>query len=368
MATRSKFIHTKGGVGETSYANNSSLQSNLMSKVKPMLEESIRSLYSSSLPSCLKVADLGCSSGPNALKLVSGIIDIVDSISCNLDNHDHEPLAFQFFLNDQFRNDFNNIFESLPQFYERLMEEKGERLGSCLVNATPGSFYGRLFPNNSIHLFHSSASLHWLSQTPRRLAKGTGLVNKGNIYITRTSPPEVYQAYLDQFQHDFSAFLRSRAKELVQGGGMFLMFLGRDQNSEMISPYEVLGSALNDMVSEGLIEEAKLDSMNMPRYGGTPDEVIQVIESEGSFTLQKLEAINNPWDGGLNNNNGNDNADMSADFIAKHVRATCEPMLNAEFGEGIIDELFLRYRKRIVMKLEEEKLEYTMLVMFMTKK
>ncbi|MED6208130.1 hypothetical protein PIB30_042308 [Stylosanthes scabra] len=298
MATSSKFIHTNGGVGETSYANNSSFQSKLISKVKPILEQSLRSLYSCSLPSCLKVADLGCSSGPNALKLVSSVIDIVDSISCNLDNHDHEPLAFQFFLNDQFQNDFNNIFE--------LMEEKGERLGSCFVNATPGSFYGRLFPNNSIHFFHSSTSLHWLSQAPKGLAKGTGLINKGNIYITSTSPPEVDQAYLDQFQHDFGAFLRSRAEELVQGGGIFLLFLCRDQNSEIVAPYGILGLALNDMVREGLIEEAKLDSINMPRYGATPEEVKQVIESEGSFTLQRLEAINTPWDEGLNKNNGNE--------------------------------------------------------------
>ncbi|KAL1369398.1 probable caffeine synthase MTL2 isoform X1 [Arachis hypogaea] len=366
--TTSKFIHANGGVGETSYANNSSHQNKLISKVKPMLEQSLRSLYSSSVPSCLKVADLGCSSGPNALKLVSDIIDIIDSISCNLDNHDNKPLGFQFFLNDQFQNDFNNIFQSLPHFYERIKEEKGERLDSCFVNAMPGSFYGRLFPNNSIHFFNSSTSLHWLSQAPKGLAKGTGLVNKGNIYITSTSPPEVYQAYLDQFRHDFGAFLRSRAKELVQGGGMFLLFLGRDQSSEIVTPYGILGSALNDMVSEGLIEEEKLDSINMPRYGATPDEVKQVIESEGSFTLQKLEAINTPWDEGLNKNNDNDDTNMSADFIAKYVRATCEPLMKAEFGEGIIDELFVRYRKKLVIKLEKEKLEYTNLVMSMTKK
>ncbi|MED6107569.1 hypothetical protein PIB30_015318 [Stylosanthes scabra] len=292
----------------------------------------------------------------------------MDSISCNLANHDHEPLAFQFFLNDQFQNDFNNIFESLPHFYESVKEEKGERLGSCFVNATPGSFHGRLFPNNSIEFFHSASSVHWLSQAPKGLAKGTGLINKGNIYITSTSPPEVYQAYLDQFQHDFCAFLRSRAEELVQGGGMFLSLFGRDQSSEIVSPYGILGSALNDMVSEGLIEEAKLDSVNMPRYGATAEEVIQVIESEGSFTLQKLEAVSYPWDEGMNKNNGNHDTDMSADLFARHQRATAEPMIKAEFGEGIIDELFLRYRKKLVMKLDEEKLEYTILVMFMTKK
>lgn len=137
------------------------MQSKVMSKVKPMLEESIKSLYCTSVPSSFKVADFGCSSGPNALQVASDIIDIVDTLSSSFDR---EPPTFQFFLNDQFRNDFNNIFESLPYFYERLQKEKGERLGSCFVNATPGSFYGRLFPNNSMHFFHSSTSLHWLSQ------------------------------------------------------------------------------------------------------------------------------------------------------------------------------------------------------------
>ncbi|MED6227446.1 hypothetical protein PIB30_113579 [Stylosanthes scabra] len=149
---------------------------------------------------------------------------------------------------------------------------------------------------------------------------------------------------------------------------MFLMFLGRDPNSESVSPYEAFGLVLNDMVSEGLIEEAKLDAMNMPRYAATPDEVIDMIESEGSFTLQKLEAINNFWDGGFNKDNGNHDPSMSADFIAKHGRATTEPMLKAEFGEGVIDEIFVRCRKMLAMKLEQEMPEFTMLILFMTKK
>ncbi|MED6107566.1 hypothetical protein PIB30_015315 [Stylosanthes scabra] len=122
------------------------------------------------------------------------------------------------------------------------------------------------------------------------------------------------------------------------------------------------------MATEGLIEDAKLDSINMPRYGATPEVVKQVIESEGPFTLQRLEAINTPWDEGLNKNNGNDDRHTSADFIAKYVRATTEPLIKAEFGEVIIDQLFLRYKKKLVMKLEQGMLEYTNLVLFITKK
>lgn len=138
------------------------MQSKMISKVKPILEESMKSLYCNSVPSCFKVADLGCSSGPNALQVAYDIIDVVHNITPSYNRV--PPIEFQIYLNDQFQNDFNNIFESLPSFYERLREEKGERLGSCFVNATPGSFYGRLFPTNSMHFFHSSTSLHWLSQ------------------------------------------------------------------------------------------------------------------------------------------------------------------------------------------------------------
>jgi len=109
----------------------------------------------------MKVADLGCSVVPNTLLVTSNIIDIVDTACTRLNR---EPPTFQFYLNDLFGNDFNTIFKSLPDFHTRLVEDKGHKFGSCFINATPGSFYGRLFPSNSIDLFHSSNSLHWLSQ------------------------------------------------------------------------------------------------------------------------------------------------------------------------------------------------------------
>ncbi|TKY75410.1 7-methylxanthosine synthase 1 [Spatholobus suberectus] len=126
-------------------------------------------------------------------------------------------------------------------------------------------------------------------------------------------------------------------------------------------------------VMQSLIEEAKLESVNMPRYGATAKEVEELIEAEGSFTLHKLETFKSRWDEGLKlKENGNGDfvldIDVRANFIAKYVRATTEPFLTARFGEGIIDELFLRFRKKVEKLLEEEKLEHTYLVMFMTTK
>lgn len=57
--------------------------------------------------------------------------------------------------------------------------------------------------------------------------KGRSL-NKGSIYISECSPPQVIQAYSDQFQEDFSLFLRSRSEELISGGQMSMILLGRE--------------------------------------------------------------------------------------------------------------------------------------------
>lgn len=137
------------------------MQRKVMFITKHILEDSIMSLYCATFPSCLKVADLGCSSGPNALLVASNIISVVDAVSQNLNR---EAPMFQFFLNDLFGNDFNTTFKSLPYFYKSLQEEKGHKFGPIFFSGTPGSFYGRLFPNHSIHFFHSSYSLHWLSK------------------------------------------------------------------------------------------------------------------------------------------------------------------------------------------------------------
>lgn len=137
------------------------MQRKVIFTAKHVLEDSIMRLYCATFPNCLKVADLGCSSGPNALLVASNIIDAVHALSQNLNR---EQPVFQFFLNDLFGNDFNTTFKSLPDFYKRLHEEKGHKFGPCFFSGTPGSFYGRLFPNDSIHLFHSSFSLHWLSK------------------------------------------------------------------------------------------------------------------------------------------------------------------------------------------------------------
>jgi hypothetical protein len=112
-------------------------------------------------PSCIQVADLGCSSGPNTFLVVSEIIDTIHGMYQQMN---YKSPEFQVILNDLPWNDFNTAFKSLPAFYKKLNKEEMGGLGPCFVSGLPGSFYGRLFPSKSLHFVHSSNSLHWLSQ------------------------------------------------------------------------------------------------------------------------------------------------------------------------------------------------------------
>ncbi|KAI5427952.1 hypothetical protein KIW84_033100 [Lathyrus oleraceus] len=159
-------------------------------EVKIILEENmILILSNKSVKGCWKIADLGCSSGPNTLLCISNIMNIIHNINLKLN---HEKPLFQIHVNDVFENDFNTIFKLLPDFFQ---QEKEKHDGECFISATPGNFYGRLFPNNYIDFFHSSYNLHWLSQAPENLVKNGEPLNKKNIYISKTSPPSVYDAY-----------------------------------------------------------------------------------------------------------------------------------------------------------------------------
>ncbi|KAM3742027.1 hypothetical protein ACB098_07G041500 [Castanea mollissima] len=356
-------LHMNGGKGETSYANNSLVQQKVISLTRPITEEAITNLYCRTLPRSLAIADLGCSSGPNTLFVVSELIKVVEKLRKKLG---HESLEYQVFLNDLPGNDFNTIFKSLPSFQKQMSCQMGPGAGPCLFSGTPGSFYGRLFPSNSLHFVHSSYSLQWLSQVPKGLDN-----NKGNIYMASTSPPSVLRAYHEQFQRDFSLFLKCRAEELMVGGGMVLTFLGRrsedPSSKECCYIWELLAMALNDMVSEGLIEEDKMDSFNIPQYTPSPSEVKSEVLKGGYFSIDCLEVSTVKWNDYDSEFNPSIAFSDDGYSVANCMRAVAEPLLVNQFGDTIIDEVFRRYRKIIADHISKEKTQFINVTISMKK-
>ncbi|CAN8314117.1 unnamed protein product [Cochlearia groenlandica] len=327
-----------GGDGNNSYSTNSLLQRRVLLKANPILIKNTKGMMINlNFPKCIKVADLGCASGQNTFLTMS---EIVNTINVLCQQWNQNPPEIDCCLNDLPENDFNTTFKLIPLFHKMVKSE-----GLCFVHGVPGSFYSRLFPRNSLHFVHSSYSLHWLSKVPGGLEENTS-----SVYITTSSLPSAYKAYLNQFQRDFTIFLKTRSEEMVSNGRMVLTFVGRNT---LVDPlyrdcrhvWTLLSKSLRDLVSEGLLSSSKVDSFNVPFYDPSKEEVKEIIEIEGSFAINDFESY------GFDLGHSNNDEDVMLHSYksktglkeAKCIRAVSESMLVAHFGDEIIDQLFNKF-------------------------
>lgn len=362
-----QILSMKGGSGEESYAKNSKPQRANLSSSVPVLEQAVLDFCDTELPHCITIADLGCSSGPNTLFAVTQITSLIYERCSQLGQ---SPPEFSIFLNDLPGNDFNTVFQSfLPAFKEKIRAENGSDFGPCYISGVPGSFHGRLFPSNSLHFVHSGTSLHWLSQVPPELNdKSNPLINKGKIYISKTSPAAAIEAYQIQFQKDFFSFLMARSKEVVPGGRMVFTLKARrfadPTADESCLIWDYLGQALQDLVLKGLIEEEKLDTYNAPYHEPYVEEIKTEIAKEGSFTLNCLEIIALPWDacnGGMKCDR-----ETTAKNLVRVLRAINESMIQSHFGAEVLDPLFQGLTD--IVAADTKEVEHVTAVVYVTRK
>ncbi|XP_006662914.1 anthranilate O-methyltransferase 1-like [Oryza brachyantha] len=360
-------LHTIKGDGDSSYTKNSSIQRKAILATEPMVEKAIRGLRTDLQPRSMVVADLGCSSGANTLLFVSKVIATISEDSPTDSNIRECPMELQFFLNDLPSNDFNHTFQSLEQFKQLTAQDyarRGLQPPPHYFAAVAGSFYTELFPCSSVHLFHSSFSLMWLSQVPEHLHSN---MNKGNIHIGVTTSPLAAKLYLDEFEKGFSHFLQLRCRELVPGGRMVLTILGR-KNDDMIfgggtlsSTLELLSQAMRTLIEEGRVEEEKLDTFNLPIYSPSPDELKRLVEQSHLLDIMDTQVFDLPYDPMDQNYSKPDQegaaaADDAHEAIGRKIaaglRAVTEPLLACHFGESIIDELFAVFACNMTRQLE----------------
>lgn len=367
-------LHMATGDGENSYTKNSRIQEKAMFQMKPVLEEATREVYTVVLPRTMVVADLGCSSGPNTLRFVSEVISII-ARNCKELGMQHDYPQLQFFLNDLPGNDFNNLFELVDQFKKSMTGNHQEEAQppACYISGIPGSFYTRLFPSQSVHLFHSLFCLQWRSQVPEGL-NGTGKTHqdKGDIYITKTMSPSIVKLFQQQFQKDFSLFLKLRYEELVFGGQIVLTFIGRKYedvfNGEPNHLYGLIAQSLQSLVDEGLLKKEKLDSFYLPIYSPSVGEVVAIVEQSGLFNMNHVKVFETNWDP-----YDDSESDVVHDSVrsgvnvAKCIRAVTEPLIASHFGETILDALFKEYAQRVAKHLEKEKTKHAVIVLSMKK-
>ncbi|KXG19297.1 jasmonate O-methyltransferase isoform X1 [Sorghum bicolor] len=332
-------LHMVPGDGDTSYARNSTVQSDLQNKLKPMIEEAVASLLkddgatANAYCSGMAIADLGCSSGPNTLVLVSMAIDAVRRHCSELQQ---EPPELCIHLNDLPSNDFNSVIRSLAT-YIKTQESSSPPV---LASIVPGSFHGRLFNKRSLHLVCSTASFHWLSKAPEDLVRnGIPFYDRDEV-VRRARRSIVIKAYARQFNDDFTRILHLRAQEMVPGGRMVFSLLGHrsdDKPESAILLLEFTNAILHEMASKGLIDNEKLDSFYIPIYGPSEKEVREIIEAEGSFSIDKM-AVHESLDG--------IDAPKTA---ARALRAVMEAIIAQHFGPSAdaMDE-FLKITEKFI--------------------
>ncbi|PRQ16751.1 putative loganate O-methyltransferase [Rosa chinensis] len=326
----------KGGDGPNSYTKNSIYQRGAVDVAKQLLDKEIAEKLDIeiSLPSnTFNIADLGCSVGPNTFSSVENILEAVQ-LKYQCQGLDSQIPEFQVFFNDHILNDFNMLFKSLPpnrQYY---------------AAGVPGSFYGRIFPNNSIHLVHSSSSNHWLSRVPKEVVdKNCPAWNKGEIHYSN-STNEVVKAYEAQYAEDMECFLHARSREVVSGGLMVLIIPGRPNGTPHSKTLpnmmlQLLGTSLMEMARKGVVLEEKVDSFNIPMYYMSPQELEAAVEGNGCFSIEKIENLPSALA---------DGASIETRVLGYHMRAAADALIKQQFGEEILDELFDLYCK----KLEEK--------------
>ncbi|XP_062159804.1 loganic acid O-methyltransferase-like [Alnus glutinosa] len=325
----------KGGDSNDSYSNNSSYQRGVIDTAKELITESVAEKLDATnflSSTTFRIADLGCSTGPNTFFAVQNIIEAVRlKYECQ-GLHSQLP-EFQVFFNDHVSNDFNTLFASLPpdrQYY---------------AGAVAGSFYSRLFPNASLHFVHASYAIHWLSGVPKSIIDKTSPAwNKGRIYCAN-SKDEVVKAYETQFAEDMECFLQARAQELVTGGLIALVFCGRrngtlhSQTAQNMA-FSLFESCLADMVRTGKVGEEEADSFNMPVYHMSPEEVEAAVDGNGCFSIERMEELPPVAMGELGSL-------PKSQIMTSRLRAATEGLIKTHFGDAISNDFFDSVRKKL---------------------
>ncbi|KAG6672955.1 hypothetical protein I3842_16G085400 [Carya illinoinensis] len=292
----------KGGDGAYSYANNSSNQlmkllllsfwRGVIDTAKKLITDAIAEkldFNSIVLSNTFRIADLGCSVGPNTIRSSAA------------------------------------LFTSIPpdrQYY---------------AAGVAGSFHSRLFPNASLHFVHSSNAIFWLSRVPKSVVdKSSHSWNKERIHISDS---------------EVECFLHARAQEVACGGLIALITTGRpngalySQTLQSIT-YDLLGSCLMDMAKRvgnaKIVREEEVDSFNVPTYFMSPQELVAVVNRNGEFSIERMENL--PQVKEVSNL-------PESQILASHLRAAMDGLIKEHFGDVILDELCELFRKKVEEEL-----------------
>ena len=101
---------------------------------------------------------------------------------------------------------------------------------------------------------------------------------------------------------------------------------------------------------QGLISQEKRDTFNIPVYAASLQDFKEVVEANGSFTIDKLEVFKG---GSPLVVNQPDDASEVGRALANSCRTVCGVLVDAHIGDKLSEELFLRVEHRATMHAKE---------------
>ena len=110
-----------------------------------------------------------------------------------------------------------------------------------------------------------------------------------------------------------------------------------------------------------------MESFDFPFYDATAEEIREIVKEEGSFSVEKFESTKTRWDGSSPDDvegcEGFKDDYERGESVTKCLRAAYEPFLKAHFGEEIMDEIFVRFKNKVIQFWPE--LVFPSLVLFL---
>lgn len=117
---------------------------------------------------------------------------------------------------------------------------------------------------------------------------------------------------------------------------------------------------------QGIIEEEKLHSFNIPQYTPSPEEVQKEVEKEGSFSINQVETSEIMW-AACGREFYPEGGDDDGYNVAKCMRSVAEPLLVEHFGESVIEQLFEKYKNILSDCMSREDTKFINVTVYMTR-
>jgi len=295
------------------------------------------------------VADYGCSTGANSIKMVSRAISAV---------RDRRPgIPAAALHNDVPTNDFNQLFANLvatPGSYLNLDPP-------VLPLASAASFFETAAPAGSIRLGTSFSAAHWLSSQPE-------VVVPGGFYFA-DAMGETGDALAAQADRDWATFLRTRSIELAPGGRLLVQMVGTNDAGQVTARrlLHAMAEVGEAMASEGLIGLDAVDRYILPVYARTAVEAEQPLHDDPSlaaaFTVEEIsvDPVPNPYLEAWKQDG--DNYAYARSYAA-FVRGFTESSLRLHLfdavgdpGSRVVEEYFGRLEARFAAAPMEDRFE-----------